>query len=317
MKKVYLSLGSNIGDTKRNLEKALELLSEEMEIRKVSSYYETEPVGYADQDWFLNIVVEALTDMEPYDLLKVTQGIENAMKRVKTIRFGPRIIDIDILLYEGFSSTDEILTVPHPRMKERAFVAVPLYEIAPDLEIEGVKLATILEFLDGEQIRKLKNDMDRANKIMNHPVYKEHLKKIAEHEVKRIYCRHDLVHFLDVSRIAWILAMEEETKTDKEVVYACGLLHDIGRWIQYETKADHATESARLCVEILEESGFDAKEISMIREAIFHHRVKDEESTGLVSILFRADKYSRRCYDCPEIDGCKRFKNGEMPYLWY
>lgn len=317
MKRVYLSLGSNIGDTKRNIEKALSLLGEKMEIRKISSYYETEPVGYADQDWFLNIAAEAYTDLEPYELLQVTQGIENEMKRVKTIRNGPRIIDIDILLYEGFASTDEILTVPHPRMKERAFVTVPLYEIAPDLEIDGVKLSSILEFLDGEQIRKLENEMERVNRILNNPAYRNHLEKIAVYEQTRLYCRHDLVHFLDVCRIGWILALEESTGLDKEMIYACGLLHDIGRWLQYEKKADHAVESARLCVEILEDTGFKPEEIDAIQEAISCHRVKDESSTGLVSILYRADKYSRKCYDCPEIGECKRFKNGEMPYLWY
>ncbi|HZK38412.1 MAG TPA: 2-amino-4-hydroxy-6-hydroxymethyldihydropteridine diphosphokinase, partial [Clostridia bacterium] len=100
MNKIYLSLGSNIGDTKSNLDRAVELLKEKVNILNISSYYETEPVGYKDQDWFLNIALEGETDLNPEALLKFTQSIENKMKRKKTIRFGPRIIDIDILLYE-------------------------------------------------------------------------------------------------------------------------------------------------------------------------------------------------------------------------
>lgn len=155
MKKVYLSLGSNVGDTKKNLEQALNMLRTKLEITKISSFYETEPVGYKDQDWFLNIVVEALTTIEPYDLLALCQDVENEMKRVKTIRFGPRNIDVDILLYENFISNDEKLTLPHPRMRERAFVLVPLNEIAPSLMVDGEKVSDILAVLKGEKITKV------------------------------------------------------------------------------------------------------------------------------------------------------------------
>ncbi len=155
MKDIYLSIGSNIGDAKKNIERALELLKEKIEIIKVSSYYETEPVGYVDQDWFINIALKAKTDLKPWELLKFCQEIENDMKRVKTVRFGPRIIDIDILLYQDFESTDETLAVPHPRMKERAFVVVPLFEVEPDLTVGGVNLKEIMDKLEGEQIRKL------------------------------------------------------------------------------------------------------------------------------------------------------------------
>ncbi|SHJ02019.1 2-amino-4-hydroxy-6-hydroxymethyldihydropteridine diphosphokinase [Parasporobacterium paucivorans] len=157
MKKVYLSLGSNMGDTRANLKEAMDVLKTEMEITKVSSFYETEPVGYTDQDWFLNIVVEAYTCLEPLELLAFCQDVENKMKRVKTIRFGPRNIDVDILLYEDFSINQEVLTIPHPRMKERAFVLVPLYEIAPDLLIGKEPIADILKNLKGEQVRKLED----------------------------------------------------------------------------------------------------------------------------------------------------------------
>jgi 2-amino-4-hydroxy-6-hydroxymethyldihydropteridine diphosphokinase len=154
MKKVYISMGSNIGNKKENLDRAVEILKEKLKITRISSYYETEPVGYKEQDWFINIVLEALTDISPHELLEFCQGIEKEMKRVKTIRFGPRIIDVDILLYEGFESDEEELTIPHPRMKERAFVMHPLHEIAPELIIGGESIGEIIKNLKGEQIRK-------------------------------------------------------------------------------------------------------------------------------------------------------------------
>lgn len=154
MKKVYISMGSNIGNKKENLDRAVEILKEKLKITRISSYYETEPVGYKEQDWFINIVLEALTDFSPHKLLEFCQGIEKEMKRVKTIRFGPRIIDVDILLYEGFESDEEDLTIPHPRMKERAFVMHPLNEIAPELIIGGEPIGEIIKNLKGEQIRK-------------------------------------------------------------------------------------------------------------------------------------------------------------------
>ena len=155
MHKIYLSLGSNIGETRKNLEEAMEALAEKVEITAVSSYYETEPVGYKDQSWFLNIAVAGETVLAPYDLLSFTQSIEQGMGRVKLIRFGPRNIDIDILLYDDLILKDDALTIPHPRMTERAFVVEPLYEIAPELCVAGEPLAEIRKNLCGEQIRKL------------------------------------------------------------------------------------------------------------------------------------------------------------------
>jgi 2-amino-4-hydroxy-6-hydroxymethyldihydropteridine diphosphokinase len=152
VKKIYLGLGSNLGDKKKNLDEALERLKKHVELLKLSSYYRTEPVGYKDQDWFLNLVVEGATELTPEALLAFCQGIERDMKRVKTVRFGPRIIDVDILLYEGFSSLSPELTVPHPRMKERAFVMAPLAEIAPGLPLDGQTAAEIAAGLRGERI---------------------------------------------------------------------------------------------------------------------------------------------------------------------
>ena len=160
MKKAYLSLGSNICDKKKNLEEALTSLKSRLKIINISSYYETEPVDYKDQDWFLNIVAEVETDLTPYELLDYCQSIEKDMKRVKKIRFGPRNIDVDILLYEDFKSEEEKLTIPHPRMKERAFVMIPLFEIAPDILIEGHPIASIIKNLNGEEVRKVQECQD-------------------------------------------------------------------------------------------------------------------------------------------------------------
>lgn len=155
MSKIYLSLGTNLGNKKENLTHAVQLLSEKINILKTSSFYETEPVGYKDQPWFMNIVVEGITHLSPEDLLVFTQSIEQAMKRVKTIVNGPRIIDVDILLYEDVKINTETLIIPHPRMTERAFVMYPLFEISPELLIEGKSLKNIMENFKGEEIKRL------------------------------------------------------------------------------------------------------------------------------------------------------------------
>ncbi|MDF2615758.1 MAG: folK [Sedimentibacter sp.] len=103
----------------------------------------------------MNIVVEGTTYLSPEDLLVFTQSIEQAMKRVKTIVNGPRIIDVDILLYEDVKINTRTLIIPHPRMTERAFVMYPLFEISPDLFIEGKSLKNIMENFKGEEIKRL------------------------------------------------------------------------------------------------------------------------------------------------------------------
>lgn len=155
MNKVYLGLGSNIGESKRNIESALLLLSEKVNILNKSSYYETEPVGFKDQPWFLNMVIEGETDLNPIELLEFTQSIERDMKRVKTILNGPRIIDVDILIYGDINMESEDLIIPHPRMHERAFVMVPIFELAPNLLINNIPAKDIMKHLKGEKIRKV------------------------------------------------------------------------------------------------------------------------------------------------------------------
>ncbi|WP_129595856.1 2-amino-4-hydroxy-6-hydroxymethyldihydropteridine diphosphokinase [Anaerophilus nitritogenes] len=156
MNKAYLSLGSNLGNKKENIENALKYLeSESVHIVSVSSYYETEPVGYTDQDWFLNMAIQIETSLNPYELLLYCQEIEQKLKRKRIIRWGPRTIDIDILLYENIYMNDEKLTIPHPRMIERAFVMIPLLEINKDLMIDQKPIKDIVKNMKKEEIRKV------------------------------------------------------------------------------------------------------------------------------------------------------------------
>lgn len=157
MIRAYLSLGSNIGDKLKNLHDALNILNSNKKINnmKVSSFYETNPVGYLDQDIFVNIAVEIETDLTSYELLDVCQGIEKELKRERIIRWGPRIIDVDILLYGDTINSSEKLTIPHPRMIERAFVIVPLIELNSELIISGKHIKEIYKYLDKEDINKI------------------------------------------------------------------------------------------------------------------------------------------------------------------
>jgi 2-amino-4-hydroxy-6-hydroxymethyldihydropteridine diphosphokinase len=129
LKRVYLSLGSNVGDREANLRAAIQRLDP----LRVSPIYETEPVDYKDQAWFLNVVVEAETALFPRQLLARTQRIECELGRVRTVPKGPRTIDIDILLYGDVVMRTTELEIPHPRMTERRFVLQPLADLTPDL----------------------------------------------------------------------------------------------------------------------------------------------------------------------------------------
>jgi 2-amino-4-hydroxy-6-hydroxymethyldihydropteridine diphosphokinase len=134
VKTVYLALGSNIGDRESNLRAAIEnMASAGIRVVRESPIYETEPVGYTAQRWFLNMVVEAETALFPMQLLIRTGKIERALGRVRTIPNGPRTIDIDILLYGTAVVRTPRLEIPHPGMHERRFVLAPLADLAPDL----------------------------------------------------------------------------------------------------------------------------------------------------------------------------------------
>ncbi|QUW20712.1 2-amino-4-hydroxy-6-hydroxymethyldihydropteridine diphosphokinase [Sporosarcina sp. Marseille-Q4063] len=135
MNSAFISIGSNIGERLLHLKDAVRALHShnEVSVLSMSSVYETAPVGYTDQADFLNIVIEVRTSIDAYNLLTVCQEIEHELGRVRTVRWGPRIVDLDILLYNNDNINAENLIVPHPRMHERAFVLIPLLEIAPEI----------------------------------------------------------------------------------------------------------------------------------------------------------------------------------------
>ncbi len=157
MHKAYLSLGSNIGERRKHLEMAVEILreSEGVEVTGVSSFFETDPWGFEDQEAFLNIAVAVKTILEPLVLLELCQHIEKELKRVRLVHWGPRTIDVDILTYEEYTSQSAELTVPHARMTERGFVLVPLAELAPDLIVNGKTISDWLSEVDQTGIRKI------------------------------------------------------------------------------------------------------------------------------------------------------------------
>lgn len=131
---VYLGLGSNLGDRAANLATALNKLGRYVEIVAVSRIYETEPVGFSNQPSFFNLACHATTTLSPEDLLARIKDVERLMGRVPTFRNGPRVIDIDILLFTGVIMRTATLVVPHPALPDRRFVLTPLSDIAPDLE---------------------------------------------------------------------------------------------------------------------------------------------------------------------------------------
>ena len=133
-KRVYLSLGANLGDREANLRAAIGALpGAGVEVGRISSLYETEPVDYLDQPWFLNCVVEGETKLGALELLHALREIETRMGSTKEFAKGPRLLDVDILLYGNETIATAELQVPHPRMLERKFVLTPLAEIAPEL----------------------------------------------------------------------------------------------------------------------------------------------------------------------------------------
>ncbi|MGE7980664.1 2-amino-4-hydroxy-6-hydroxymethyldihydropteridine diphosphokinase [Psychrobacillus sp. NPDC093200] len=143
MNLAYISLGSNIGNRLEFLQEAVGLLKEtkQIEVKRMSSVYETDPVGYVDQAAFLNIVVELETLYSPHELLKKCNEIEDLLGRKRLVRWGPRTVDLDILLYNEENMKTEDLIIPHPRMTERGFVLVPLVEINSELVHPSTKQA--------------------------------------------------------------------------------------------------------------------------------------------------------------------------------
>ena len=131
----FIGIGSNMGDKARRCEEAIsEILKvDNHTLLAKSSFYKTQPVGYTAQDWFVNGVIKIETDLEALDLLRALKTIENHLGRIETFRWGPRVIDLDLLIFGGTCLETPEVTIPHPRLQERQFVLVPLAEIDPDL----------------------------------------------------------------------------------------------------------------------------------------------------------------------------------------
>ena len=179
LKKVYLGLGSNLGDREANLRYAVELLGKTICLEKTSSLYDTEPWGYRDQPGFLNCVCEGRTTFVPQALLEVVKDVERMVGRGpslstgsgqgfnnssdsaqdRSIRWGPRVMDVDILFYGQQVVHEPGLEIPHPRLEERAFVLVPLAEIAESYRHPVLKLSV------GELLRRLTGDQDTAGSL--------------------------------------------------------------------------------------------------------------------------------------------------------
>jgi 2-amino-4-hydroxy-6-hydroxymethyldihydropteridine diphosphokinase len=158
LKLVYLGLGSNMGDREASLRTALDQLdAPDFRLRRVSSFYETEPIGFREQAWFLNLVAEFETELFPEQLLHRMRKIEMSMGRTRTFANGPRTIDIDILLYGDSAMKTEELEIPHPRYRERRFTLAPLAELNPGLRdpVTGRTMSEMLAGLSGQSIRKI------------------------------------------------------------------------------------------------------------------------------------------------------------------
>ncbi|HAF60856.1 MAG TPA: 2-amino-4-hydroxy-6-hydroxymethyldihydropteridine diphosphokinase [Anaerolineaceae bacterium] len=149
---IFLGIGTNLGDRLENLHKALQAIQRFADLKKVSSTYETEPWGYTEQPTFLNQVLAASTMRSPFEVLNSIKSIEGEIGRTPTFRYGPRIIDIDILFYDNILLEDARLILPHPHITERAFVMVPLDEIAPNYIHPALQLT----------IHELIKDMDTS-----------------------------------------------------------------------------------------------------------------------------------------------------------
>ncbi len=155
--KYIIGIGTNIGDRKENIENAIEAftLIPKCEILRCSEIYETEPVGYEEQQPFYNACIELESTLEPNEILGVCLGIEAGMGRVREIKNGPRIIDLDVILAEDKSVDTQNLTVPHPRYTERRFVMIPMLDLFPDGTAYGIEFSRHLLGIKGQKIIQL------------------------------------------------------------------------------------------------------------------------------------------------------------------
>lgn len=157
MATAFIGLGGNVGDVVSNMAGALKQFDalEGTKVVSVSKVYRTPPWGIEDQDWFHNACAKLETNLQPLELLKKCLRIERIFKRERDIRWGPRTLDLDILMYDDLSVDEENLTIPHPRMQERAFVMVPLADIAPEQIVQGKSVAQWVEALDIAELEEV------------------------------------------------------------------------------------------------------------------------------------------------------------------
>lgn len=153
---IFIGLGTNLGDREANLRRAIQSLSPEVSVVQESSLYQTPPWGFEDQPDFYNQVIEARTELSPRALLFFLKTIERQMGREKTFRYGPRLIDLDILFFGQQVLCEEAIQIPHPRLEERAFVLVPLQEIAPQFVHPVLKqsITDLLARVDAEGVQR-------------------------------------------------------------------------------------------------------------------------------------------------------------------
>ncbi len=169
-----------------------------------------------------------------------------------------------------------------------------------------------------ERLQAKRKRMNRVDNILQNAEYKARVSRIEELEADRKFCRHGMDHFLDVARIATLMAEDEGIKADREVIYAAALLHDIGRPEQYEDGTEHEIASAAVAPFILEECGYSEGEAEAVVTAIINHgneAVKEE--MNLTGLLYRADKASRKCFMCKAIDECHKSPDKRVMNIRY
>ena len=167
MSKSYLGLGTNIGDRIRYINEALKILNSNpnINITKKSKLYETKAWGYKEQADFLNMCIEIETSLNPYELLNACQGVEKDLNRERKIRWGPRTIDVDILFFNDIILQEENLEIPHPRIKERAVVLIPLIDLNDKLKIDNISINEYLKSLTTEEREEVKEFIGNEKSI--------------------------------------------------------------------------------------------------------------------------------------------------------